>query len=157
MGRRTLVLVIAVALAVVSGYAVWQYLSSVEEDIKAEIQEVEVFRAIEPIASGTPGEEARPFIGTSVALRDHVVFEGSTILCTGAVGAIAGTDPNLFGCPQNPNDLNLVLNGKVATGPIAQGQLITFGSFADVRDLQQRLSDAIAPGKVAISISVDVS
>ena len=157
MGRRTLVLVIAVALAVVSGYAVWQYLSSVEEDIKAEIQEVEVFRAIEPIASGTPGEEARPFIETSVALRDHVVFEGSTILCTGAVGANAGADPDLFGCPQNPNDLDLVLNGKVATGPIAQGQLITFGSFADVRDLQQRLSDAIAPGKVAISISVDVS
>ncbi len=157
MGRRTLVLVIAVALAVVSGYAVWQYLTSVEAEIKADIQEVEVFRAVELIAPGTLGEEARGLIETSTALRDQVVFDGSTILCTGAVGANADGDPNIFGCVDNPNDLNLVLEGNIAAGPIAQGQLITLSSFADVRDLQQRLSDAIAPGKVAIAISVDTT
>lgn len=157
MGRRILVLAIAVALAVISGYAVWQYLISVEVDIKADVQEVEVFRATAPIASGTPGEEARSSIETSVALRNQVVFEGSTILCTGAVGSNADQDPNLFGCLQNPNDLNLVLEGNVAAGPIAAGQLITVGSFADTRDLQQRLSDAIAPGRVTIAISVDVT
>jgi Flp pilus assembly protein CpaB len=95
-------------------------------------------------------------IETSTALRNQVVFDASTILCTGAVGANAGEDPNLFGCPQNPSDLNVVLDGKLAAGPIAAGQLITTGSFALGAELQQALSDSIAPGKVAISIATDV-
>jgi Flp pilus assembly protein CpaB len=157
MGRRTLVLVIALALAAISGYAVWQYLTSVEEDAAAQFSEVEVYRATEFIASGTPGEEARPLINTSTALRQRVVFEDSTVLCTGAVGDNANKDPNEFGCAQNPSDLNLVLDGKIAAGPISAGQLITTRSFAASRDLQQKLSDSIAPGKVAISISVDTT
>ena len=156
MGRRTLVLVIAVALAAISGFAIWQYLSNVEDDIRADIAEVGVYRATEQIVAGSPGEESRPMISESTALRESVVFEGSTVLCTGAVGTNADGNPNEVGCPNNPNDLNAVLDGKVATGPIAAGQLITASSFADTRDLQQRLKDAIAPGKVAISINVDL-
>ena len=157
MGRRTLVLVIAVALAAISGFAIYQYLTNVEDDIRADIAEVGVYRASgEGIPAGTPGEEARPLIVEDTALRESVVFEGSTILCTGAVGTNADGNPNEVGCPANPNDLNAVLDGKVASGPIAAGQLIATSSFADVRDLQQRLSDAIAPGKVAISIDADV-
>ena len=156
MGRRTLVLVIAVALAAISGFAIYQYLTNVEDDIRADIAEVGVYRASEQIASGTPGEEARALIIEDTALRESVVFEGSTILCTGAVGTNADGNPNEVGCPANPNDLNAVLDGKVASGPIAAGQLIATSSFADTRDLQQRLSDAIAPGKVAISIDADV-
>jgi Flp pilus assembly protein CpaB len=156
MGRRTLVLVIAVALAAISGFAIYQYLTNVEDDIRADIAEVGVYRATEPIEVGTEGEVAQEFIASGTALRESVVFEGSTILCTGAVGTNEGGNPAEVGCPSNPNDLNAVLDGKVATGPIAAGQLITLSSFADTRDLQQRLKDAIAPGKVAISIGVDV-
>ena len=157
MGRRTLVLIIAVALAAISGFAIYQYLTGVEDDIRSDVAEVSVFRASETIDGGTAGTEARPFIVESTALRESVVFEGSTILCTGPAGANAGGNPNEVGCPQNPNDLNVVLDGKVAAGIISAGQLITTESFADVRDLQQRLSEAITPGKVAISIEVDVS
>ncbi len=157
MGRRTLVLVIAVVLAVISGYSVWQYLSSVEESAKAEFSEVEVYRATSAIPAGMAGEEARALIQTSTALRETIVFEGSTILCTGAVGANAKLEPATYGCPQNPNDLSIVLDNKLAAGPIAAGQLITNTSFASGAELQQALSDSIASGKVAISISVDVS
>jgi Flp pilus assembly protein CpaB len=157
MGRRTLVLVIAVALAAISGYAVWQYLSSVGDDAAAEFTEVEVYRASEEIVAGTPGEDATAFIEASTALRSQVVFDDSTILCTGAVGANADGDPNIYGCTSNPSDLNVVLDGKLAAGPIAAGQLITTGSFRLGSELQQALSDSIAPGKVAISISVDLS
>jgi Flp pilus assembly protein CpaB len=156
MGRRTLVLIIAVALAAISGFAIYQYLTNVEDDIRADIAEVVVYRANAPIASGTAGEEAREFIEETTALRENVVFEGSTILCTGAAGDNADGNPAEVGCPSNPNDLNAVLDGKIASGPIAEGQVITTGSFADQRDLQQRLSDAIAPGKVAISLGADV-
>ncbi len=155
MGRRTLVLAIAVALATISGYAVWQYLSSVESDIRSNISEVVVYRATRPIAAGDTGSQARSRIAKGTALREQVVFDGSTILCTGGAGENADRNPNEFGCPNNPNDLDATIDGRVATGPIAVGQLITADSFSDTRDLQQRLRDAIAPGKVAISISVD--
>ena len=157
MGRRTLVLVIAVALAAISGYAVWQYLSSVGDDAAAEFTEVEVYRATEEIVAGMPGEDATAFIETSTALRSQVVFDDSTIVCTGAVGANADGDPSIYGCTSNPSDLNVVLDGKLAAGPIAAGQLITTGSFRLGSELQQALSDSIAPGKVAVSISVDLS
>ena len=157
MGRRTLVLVIALALAAISGYAVYQYLSSLGEAEAAKYSEVEVYRATEAIPTGTPGEEARPMIAASTALRQRVVFEGSTVLCTGAVGENADEDPNQFGCPDNPNDLETVLVDRLAAGPIAAGQLITEGSFASAQDLDQTLSQSIAPGKVAISIAVDVA
>jgi hypothetical protein len=157
MGRRTLVLIIAVALAAISGFAIYQYLTGVEDDIRADIVEVAVYRATEGITAGTPGEEARPVIGEATALRESIVFDGSTILCLGPVGSNEGGDPNQVGCPNNPNDLNAVLDGKVAAGVISQGQLITTESFADTRDLQQRLKDAITPGKVAISLDVGIS
>ena len=40
MGRRTIVLVIALVLAAVSGFAIWRYLSSSESEIRADIAEV---------------------------------------------------------------------------------------------------------------------
>lgn len=157
MGRRTLVLIIAVALAAISGFAIYQYLTGVEDDIRADIAEVGVYRATELIAAGTVGDEARGFIAESTALRESVVFDGSTILCTGAVGVNAGGNPAEVGCPQNPNDLDVVLDGKVAAGVISAGQLITTDSFADTRDLQQRLSEAITPGRVAISLEIGLA
>ncbi len=155
MGRRTLVLAIAVALATISGYAVWQYLSSVESDIRSDIAEVVVYRATAPIAAGDTGSDARSRIAKGTALREQVVFDGSKILCLGGAGTNAEKNPNEFGCPNNPSDLDVTIDGRVASGPIAVGQLIAANSFSDTRDLQQRLRDAIAPGKVAISISVD--
>ncbi len=152
MGRRTLVLAIAVLLAAVSGWALFSYLTSVEDDIKSDISEVVVYRAIEPISSKTSGAEAGPFIAESTALREHVVFEGSTILCLGAAGDNAAKDPNEFGCPRNPSDLASVLDGKVASGPIATNQLIAVSSFVDLADTEIRLNESLAPGKVAISV-----
>ncbi|MCZ7532994.1 MAG: RcpC/CpaB family pilus assembly protein [Acidimicrobiia bacterium] len=156
MGRRTLVLVIAVLLAAVSGYALFQYLTSVEDDIRADISEVVVYRASADIPTRTPGEDAQINIVESTALRQYVVFEGSTILCLGAAGENASKDPNEFGCVGNPSDLASVLNGNVAAGPIAKNQLITLSSFVDISETEQILSESIAPGKVAIAISVDV-
>jgi len=152
MGRRTLVLAIAVLLAAVSGYALFSYLTSVEGDIKSDISEVIVYRASNPIPAKTAGTEASPFIVESTALREHVVFEGSTILCLGAAGDNATKDPNEFGCPRNPSDLASVLDGTVASGPIATNQLIAQSSFVDISDTETRLNESLAPGKVAISV-----
>ncbi len=155
MGRRTLVLVIAVLLAGISGFALYQYLTSVEDDIRSDISEVIVYRASEPIEARTPGAEAQLKIVESTALRQHVVFEGSTILCLGAAGENATKDPNEYGCVKNPSDLASLLDGNVASGPISVNQIITQESFVDVADTETRLNESIAEGKVAISVLVD--
>ena len=118
MGRRTIVLVIAIALAAVSASAVWRYLTTVESDIRADIAEVRVYRATELIEAKTTGEDAQPFIEEALALRENVVFEGSTILCAGPKAENEGQDPNVYGCPENPRDLTNTLAGKVAAGPV---------------------------------------
>lgn len=156
MGRRTIVLVIAVLLAAISGFALWSYLTGVEDDIRADITEVRVYRASELIATGTPGEEARPRIVESTALREAVVFAGSPVLCLGPVDRNAGGDPAKVGCPDNPKDLNSLLDGKVAAGPISAGQLITVDQFVTPAELNSvSLSESIPEGKVAIGVRPD--
>jgi hypothetical protein len=153
MGRRTIVLVIAVVLAVVSAFAVWRYLTTVEDDIKADITEVQVYRATGFIDTATPGEEAQPFIEQSTALREYVVFEGSTVICTGPADRNEGQDPNEVGCPDNPNNLDIVLDDRVSAGPISQGQVLTADMFVTPAELNSiSLSESIPQGKVAISV-----
>ncbi len=153
MGRRTIVLVIAIVLAAVSAFAVWRYLSTVEEDIRADISEVRVYRATELIVAKTPGEEARAVIEEGLALRESVVFEGSTILCAGPKEGNEGEDPNKFGCPENPSDLDTILANRVAAGPISAGQLMTTEQWVELAEFQEAsLSESIVSGKVAIGI-----
>jgi len=154
MGRRTVVLVIAIVLAVVSAFAVYRYLTTVESDIRANITEVNVYRAKQTIDTGTAAADARPFIEPSTALREAVVFDGSTILCTGPVDPAA--DPVSQGCPDNPSDLDSLLEGKVAAGPISAGQLITADQWITPAELNSiSLSESIPQGKVAIGVRPD--
>ncbi len=153
MGRRTIVLVIAIVLAVVSAFAVWQYLSTVEDDIRSDISEVRVYRVTELIAAKTTGEEARVVIEESLALRESVVFEGSQILCAGPEAGNEGEDPNTYGCPANPSDLDALLANRVAAGPISAGLLVTTDQWVELAEFEEAsLSESIVSGKVAIGI-----
>ncbi len=149
MGKRSLVLIIALALAAVSAFSVWQYLTTVEDEARAEVQEVVVFRASELIATGTSVVEAENFILESTALVEAVVFEGSQIVCHGPAG---DSDAALDVCGRNPR-LDSVLDPiNVAAGPISAGQLITSDLFVSPALLTDiKLSESIPQGKVAIS------
>ena len=157
MGRRTLVLVIAIALAAVSAFAVWQYLTNVRDQERANVAEVGVYRAIELIDTAAEGEVARALIEESTALRETVVFDGSTIVCTGASGANEGSgDPKETCAPGQPSSLDEALTGNVAAGPISVGQLITTDQWVTVAELQDvSLSESIEQGKVAIALRPD--
>jgi Flp pilus assembly protein CpaB len=152
MGKRTLVLVIALGLAAVSAFAVWRYLSTVEGDVRADIQEVRVWRATELIETGTEGSAARDVIKESTELAEAVAFEGSTILCAGPVERDSNdVDPAV--CDANPRDLDALLDGSVAAGPISAGQVITADMFVTPAELNSiSLSESIAERKVAIAI-----
>jgi len=149
MGRRTIVLVVALVLAAVSAFAVWQYLTNVREVEREAIVAVKVWRADEPIATGDTGEDAKLVIVESSALAENIVFEGSTILCSGPVSS--DDDPTL--CQSNPSDFDSLMSGTVAAGPISAGQLITQEMFVTPAELNSiSLSESIPQGKVAISI-----
>ena len=149
MGRRTVVLVVALLLAGLSAFAVFNYLTSVEEDIRGDILEVKIFRATAAIPQGTPGEQVAASIEESTALKENIVFEGSTILCTGPVNADDPADV----CIDNPGSLGDVLTGKVTAGPISAGQLITPAMFITPAELQDvKLSDSLQEGTVAIAL-----
>ncbi len=151
MGKRSIVLFVALGLAVVSAFAVWQYLTSVEDRARADIQEVEVYRATEFLDLGTEGEIARAFIEESQALALSVAFTDSRILCTGPV--VRDGSEDLTVCDGLPSDLNALLDSKVAAGPISAGQLITQDMFVLPAELNSvSLSEAIPANKVAISI-----
>jgi Flp pilus assembly protein CpaB len=156
MGRRTIVLVIAIALAAVSAFAVWRYLTTVESDIRADIAEVRVYRATELIEPKTTGEDAQPFIEEALALRENVVFEGSTVLCAGPKSENEGEDPSVYGCPENPRDLANTLAGKVAAGPVSAGQVVTTDQWVEITVFEDvSLSEEITQGKVAVGIRPD--
>jgi len=154
MGKRSIVLFVALGLAAVSAFAVWQYLAGVEDRAREDILEVEVYRATEFIEVGTDGEIARTLISQSRALQEAVVFDESRILCTGPVVRDSSSDLTI--CDGLPGDLNTLLDSKVAAGPISAGQLITADMFVSPAELNTvSLSEAIPPNKVAISIRPD--
>jgi len=149
MGRRSLVLIIALALAAVSAFSVWQYLSSVEDEARSEVQEVIVYRATELIETGTSVAEVEPLIVESSALRESVVFEGSRIVCDGPTET---SDAPLDVCGRNPRLESVLDPINVAAGPISAGQLITADMFIAPNLLSDvKLSESIPEGKVAIS------
>jgi Flp pilus assembly protein CpaB len=155
MGKRSLVLIIALALAAVSAFSVWQYLTTVEEDARAEVQEVIVYRATQLIETGTPVVEAEEFIQESTALISTVVFEGSRIVCNGPA---ENSDAPLDACGQNPRRDSVLDPINVAAGPISAGQLLSSDLFVAPNLLSDiKLSESIPQGKVAISLQADAS
>ncbi len=149
MGRRSLVLIIALALAAVSAFSVWQYLSTVESDARANVQEVIVYRATGFIDTGTSVSEAEGLIKQSTALKESVVFEGSRIACAGPAD---NSDAPLDVCVNNPRIDEILDNINVAAGPISAGQLITSDMFIAPNLLSDiKLSESIPQGKVAVS------
>jgi Flp pilus assembly protein CpaB len=155
MGKRSLVLIIALALAAVSAFAVYRYLTTVEDEARAEVQEVIVYRATELIATGTPVAEAEVFIVKSTALVAEVDFEGSQIACERPADADSDLLP-LDTCTRNPRYESILDPINVAAGPISAGQLITADLFVAPAQLTDiKLSESIPQGKVAIAIRPD--
>ena len=149
MGRRSLVLIVALALAAVSGFSVWQYLSNVEDEARSEVQEVIVYRATELIDTGTSVADIQPLLERSTALVEAVAFEGSQIVCEGPTES---SDAPLDVCGRNPRLESVLDPINVAAGPISAGQLITSDMFIAPNLLSDvKLSESLAEGKVAIS------
>jgi pilus assembly protein CpaB len=135
MGRRTLVLIVALLLAAVATFAVWNFLSGVEDEAAAGREYQVVFRATETLAEGTSGS----------AVLDQLRYEeGDEETRNVPLNAV-----------QSLPELEATLEGRVAAGPISAGQILTTDQWVEVTAEIRPLAERIPEGKQAITISAD--
>lgn len=135
MGRRALVLLVALLLAGVAAFAVYTFVSGIEADVKEGREQVEVFRASQAVPEGQDGDL---FIQTPMW--------------------VAGTDqvedvPEGF--IRSEEELRALISGRVAVGPIANNQILTADQWTEVTVDITPLAEMIPSGKQALTISTD--
>ncbi|MGD2060484.1 MAG: Flp pilus assembly protein CpaB [Acidimicrobiia bacterium] len=139
MGRRAIVLLVALILAGLAAWAVWNFMNNVQEDAEAGQEQVTVFRAgTEGIAEGTEG---------SILLSD---FDNNGTLIVEGTDELEDTPPDAI---QSAEELRQVLTGKVAAGPISAQGILTRSQWTQIDVEVKPLSESIASGNQAITIS----
>jgi pilus assembly protein CpaB len=132
--RRLLLLTVALLLAGLAGVGAWWFLTGVEDDIRAGTEVVTVYRTVDAIEPGTPGDllisQNRWALGETERqnVPDNAIPEGSLVDA---------------------------LQGKLAAGPISGNQILTTDQFVDVAAGVKPLSELITEGKQAMTIRVD--
>ena len=129
--RRTLILIGAIVIGVFAGLVLLNYVRGIEDDIAAEKQSVPVLVAVQDIPKGTPASEA-----IAMMEQAHVPLE---------------LRPNSY----VPVDARDALVGLEAVNDIAKNQIIIDGLFVDPTVIQQRFTDQIPTGQVAVSFAID--
>lgn len=139
MGRRALVLAIALLLGAVAAFAVWRYLSGIESEIRANTEQVVVFRAVAPIAEGTEG--AQLLQAGSVAYAEGV--EQREDLPADYIGS--------------QDQLTAVLQTRVAVGPISANGILTTSQWAELSVQLTPLVELIDEGLEAVTVAPDAT
>jgi Flp pilus assembly protein CpaB len=135
MGRRALVLLVALLLAGVAAFAVFQFLNGIRNDVEANREKTPVFRATQFIPEGSDG---------SLALQSGWFAPGEENVEDLPDGAIT-TD----------QELQAIVGGRLAVGPIERNQIITQSQWAQLTVNLKPLSELIPSGKQAMTISTD--
>lgn len=139
MGRRAIVLLVALVLAGLAAWAVWNFMQNVRGEAEAGQEQVTVFRAgTEGIAEGTEG---------SILLSD---FDGSGELIVEGTDEVEDTPADAL---QTEEELRQILTGRVAAGPISAQGILTRSQWTEVTVDVQPLAEQIGSGNQAITIS----
>ncbi len=139
MGRRAIVLLVALILAGLAAWAVWNFLDGVRADVEADQEKVTVFRAGEGgIAEGTEG---------SVLVTD---YNAGGSLVVGGEDEFEDTPADAI---QTEDELRSVLTGSVAAGPISEKGILTRSQWTTVSVETTPLAELIGTGNQAVTIS----
>jgi pilus assembly protein CpaB len=140
MGRRAIVLLVALILAGLAAWAVWNYLQNVENEIIEGQEIVEVYRAGEAIAEGTDG---------AILLSD---FDAGGELITQSEDQSEDVPDGAITTAEQLRD---VLTNRVAAGPISAGSILTASQWTSITVDIVPLAEEIPSGKQAMTISLD--
>jgi len=136
MGRRAIVLLVALILAGLAAWAVWNFLDGVRTEALEEQVQVTVFRASDGIAEGADG----------------------SILLSSPDSLVEGTEEKEdlpADAITSQEELNSVLAGRVAAGPISANAILTRSQWTVITVDITPLADLIPSGKQAITIGMD--
>lgn len=128
-------LIVALLLAGLAAYAIWQVLSDAEAEAAAGIELVDVYRSVEFIPEGSEGALMADARANRITLsQENALFLPANSITT-------------------QEDLDAFLTGRVAAGPISANQIITTDQWVEITLDIEPLADKIASGKQAMTIS----
>ena len=135
MGRRALVLLVALLLAGVAAFAVYTFIQDYKGDIDEAQEKQTVYRATQAVPEGQDGDL---FLQTPmwVASEDQIVD-----LPAGAI--------------ESEQELQAIIEGKVAVGPISNNEILTTDQWVELSVDITPLAEQIPSGKQAITVSTD--
>jgi pilus assembly protein CpaB len=129
--RRTIILIVAVAVAGVAAFATYAWLNGVQDRAYAKAKRVQVFVVKKDVPKGTAGEQA---------LSNELIKAGSA--------------PQEFRPASALTDINAI-RGKVALTNLSAGQIVVDGMFVDPKVAQVTAAQRVPAGQVAVTVSVD--
>jgi len=135
MGRRALVLLVALLLAGVAAFAVFQFLNGIQADVEDAREKTPVFRATAFIPEGSEGSLVLQ--SNQIALSEENVED--------LPAGIITSEP----------ELNAYLTGRLAVGPIESNEIIVQSQWAELTVDLIPLAELIPSGKQALTISTD--
>ncbi|MCI0425860.1 MAG: Flp pilus assembly protein CpaB [Actinobacteria bacterium] len=153
MGRRAIVLLVALILAGLAAWAIWNFLQNVQREAEAGQEVVTVFRAGPGgIAEGQEGSIILSSFQADVRCQDPELDLASAGTCP-----IKESTDQLQDVPTDVLDsedkLNQILTGRVAAGPISPGQIITESQWVQLSVAIKPLAEQIPSGKQALTVS----
>ena len=139
MGRRAIVLLVALILAGLAAWAVWNFMQNVRGEVEDEQAQVTVFRAgLGGIAEGTEG---------AILISDF--NSGGTQIVEGR-DEFEDTPADAI---QSEEELREILTNTVAAGPISEQGILTRSQWAELTVDVQPLAEQISSGNQAMTIS----
>lgn len=153
MGRRAIVLLVALILAGLAAWAVWQYLQNVEAEVAQDQVRVSVFRAGPGgIAEGAEGSVLLSGFQAAGRCQDAETTMDAAQGCPIKAGTdLQGNVPTGF--IDTPEKLREILTGRVAAGPVAEGAILTETGWVTLSALTKPLSEQIPSGKQVLTVS----
>jgi Flp pilus assembly protein CpaB len=141
MGRRAIVLLVALILAGLAAWAVWNFLENVRSEEQEGQSQVTVFRAGPGgIAEGTEG---------GIVLSD---FNSGGVLIGAGFDEIEDAPTDAI---QSEEQLRATLTNTVAAGPISENAILTSSQWTSISVEIIPLSEQIASGNQALTISTN--
>lgn len=133
-------MVVALVLAGVAAFSVFQYLTNIENEFREAREEIRVFRAVQTLAEGTEGNFVLQNRGVlyvpGIDQRDDLPAD-----------AISATSEDDIA------QLQQVLSGRVAAGPISANSVLTASQWVELTTQITPLAELLAEGTQAITIS----
>lgn len=135
MGRRALVLLVALLLAGVAAFAVYTFVNNYRSEQDALREKVTVYRATQAVPEGQDGD---------LFLQTPMWTESEDESADVPAGFI-----------RSEEELRALISGRVAVGPIAQNQILTADQWTELTVDITPLAEQIPSGKQALTVSTD--